>query len=284
MVSAPGDGPVEGRTHPVRPGEGGEDTPRGAEGGRVPVENPRGAKLVVPQVGYGRGRDSITSGSFCPVCGARSRRLREHVTGHYLPPVFRSTVPRDEFVLELRYRALRWLAETLLAVRVSPSDLAALFTVQEVFGPSLRYPWFTADMVAFCNSVGGRYSSVWPLHGKLHTAMLLHWRVQCANEVVAGRRLAEYPNRVPASSASPSAAEGSLRGRRMFAVVSDPRYASGCPIPREPHWDLDCRDPFPHTPEATASLGVPKMPGGGEDWVEVTERYLPRQFAPVSDH
>jgi hypothetical protein len=33
--------------------------------------------------------------------------VREHVTGRHLPPVFRSTVPRDEFVLDLWFRALR---------------------------------------------------------------------------------------------------------------------------------------------------------------------------------
>jgi hypothetical protein len=139
-------------------------------------------------------------------------------------------------------------------VRVSPCDLTELFTVEEVFGPCPN-PWeprFVEDMVAFCECVGGNYLSVRPLRGTLHPAMLLHWRVQCAvltrlsaadrkkyvdllaNEVVAGRRLAEYLNRAPASGSSPSPARGNLRARRGFAVVSDPRYASGCTIPREP--------------------------------------------------
>ena len=230
----------------------------------------------------GRGRETNLGGSLCPVCGARSRRVREHVVGRHLPPMFRSTVPQDEHVL--RYRALRWLAESLLGVRVSPVELAKLFTVEEVFGPRPG-PWdlrFIGEMVAFCESAGSHYPSEWPLHGTLHPAMLLHWRVQCAvlnrlstadrqkyvgllaNEVVAGRRLAEYPNRAPSSSISPSAAQGSLRGRRGFAVVSDPRYASGCPIPREPYWDLEI-DPSPPAPEETASpSGRPELPGGKE--------------------
>jgi hypothetical protein len=136
--------------------------------------------------------------------------------------------------------------------------------------------------VAFCECVGGPYPSVCPSMGPLHPAMLLHWRVQCAvlnrlsaedrrryvgllaNEVVAGRQLAEYPNRAPAPGNSLSSARDNQRGRRGFAVVLDPRYASGCLIPCEPLWDLDDRDPFPHAPEETASpLSVPEMPGEG---------------------
>jgi hypothetical protein len=46
-------------------------------------------------------------------------------------------------------------------------------------------------------------------------------------------------------------------------VVSDPQYASGCPIPREPLWELESRDPSPRAPEETVSpRGVPEMPGG----------------------
>ena len=256
--------------------------PEGAEGGGVPVESPE----VVGEVECRgrRGGETNLDGSLCPVCGARSRRVREHVVGRHLPPMFRSTVPQDETVQDLRYRALRWLAESLLGVRVSPFELAKRFTVGEVFGPCPG-PWdprFIGEMVAFCESAGSHYPSVWPLHGTLHPAMLLHWRVQCAvlnglsaadrqkyvgllaNEVVAGRRLAEYPNRAPSSSVSPSAAEGSLRGRRGFVVVSDPSYASECPIPREPRWDLEL-GAFPPAPEETASpSGRPELPGGKE--------------------
>jgi hypothetical protein len=209
--------------------------------------------------------------------------VREHVTGRHLSPVFRSTVPRIELVQDLRYRALRWLAETLFGVRVSPCDLAKLFTIEDVFGPAPipLGPGFAEEMVDFCNSVGAHYPSAWPSSGTLHPAMLLHWRVQCAvlnrlsaenrkryvgllaSEVVAGRRLAEYPNRAPAPRTSPYSAEGSQRGRRGFAVVSDPQYASGCPIPREPMWELEDRDPFLRAPEETVSpRGMPEMPGG----------------------
>jgi hypothetical protein len=208
-----------------------------------PLSNsPRGRRRLI----RGWGRDSNVEGSLCPICGARTRRVREHVMGRHLSPVFRSTVPRDDSVQDLWYQALRWLAETLLGVRVSPCDLAKLFTVEDVFGPA-PIPWdpgFVEEMVA-CECVGGRYPSVWPSSGTLHPAMLLHWRVQCAvlnrlsaedrtkyvgllaNEVVAGRRLAEYLNRAPAPGTSLSSTGGNQRGRRGFAVVSDPRYVSG---------------------------------------------------------
>jgi hypothetical protein len=224
---------------------GGGDNPlRGAEGGE-------------PLIGTCLNGGSESKGSLCPggFCEVRSRRLRCHVVGCHLPPVFRRSVPRCGKVLNLKYRALRWLAETLLGVGASLFDLARLFTVEGVFGPHM-VPWsedFVEEMEAFCCWGGVQYPPVWPLSGVLHPAMLLHWRVQCqvlgllshlnrqryvgllANKVVEGCRLAEYPNQMPPSNTS-WRSDGNLRRRRAFAVVSDPVYTSGCPIPHEPFW------------------------------------------------
>lgn len=112
----------------------------------------------------------------------------------------------------LRYRVLMWMAHHLLGEGATPEDLARDVPTGEVFKePAAGVPTdLNRAMEALCRFVGEDPPHRFALFGRLHPALLLHWRVQAhlvsrlgpdlrrayrelwSNETVSGHPLSQY--------------------------------------------------------------------------------------------
>jgi hypothetical protein len=97
---------------------------------------------------------------------------------HHLPPVFRVSVPCTDQVRALRLDALLWLAEACTGER-SLWTLCDALSFHQTFGDGFN-GWdapFLTEMVAFCHFCLEEIPGDMEVGGRLHPAMLLHWRV-----------------------------------------------------------------------------------------------------------
>lgn len=171
------------------------------------------APQAPPPPGAARRRGSRGPSSTCPFLGClvRTRTMRTHVTVAHLHPVFRRSVP-PEAGASLRYRVLMWMSHHLLGEGATPEDLARDVPTGEVFQePAAGVPSdLNRAMEALCRFVGEDPPHRFALFGRLHPALLLHWRVQAhlvsrlgpdlrrayrelwSNETVSGHPLSQY--------------------------------------------------------------------------------------------
>lgn len=103
--------------------------------------------------------------------------MRGLVTLIHLHPVFRRSVA-TETGAGLRYRVLTWFAYHLLGEGATLDDLARDVPTGEVLKkPSAGVPPdMNQAMNALCWFVGA--PRLFSLFGRLHPALLIHWRVQ----------------------------------------------------------------------------------------------------------
>lgn len=104
--------------------------------------------------------------------------IRGHATLTHLHPVFRKSVP-PEAGASLRYIVLLWLARHLLEEGATLEDLARDVPTDEIFQEhAAGIPQdLNRAMYALCQFVGEDQSRRFSLFGRLHPALLLHWRV-----------------------------------------------------------------------------------------------------------
>lgn len=104
--------------------------------------------------------------------------IRGHATLTHLHPVFRKYVP-PEAGASLRYRVLLWLARHLLEEGATLEDLARDVPTDEIFQEHAGgIPQdLNRAMYALYQFVGEDQSRRFSLFGRLHPALLLHWRV-----------------------------------------------------------------------------------------------------------
>lgn len=105
--------------------------------------------------------------------------MMNHVTVTHLHPVFRRSVP-PEAEASLRYIVLMWLAHHLLGEGTTLEDLARDVPTGVVFQePAAGVPTdLNLAIDVLCRFVWEELPRRFALFGRLHPALLLHWRVQ----------------------------------------------------------------------------------------------------------
>jgi hypothetical protein len=181
-------------------------------------------------------RNSRKEACPCVFYDTGSQRILDHTVGVHMPPVFRCTVLCCEKVSNIHFMVLRSMADGRLPRpgrdRVRFCEIPQVSPWACGHPPSSSNLWISAILwestalwrgpqTGYCKPTSRGFALAVKCYvlGRLSSSDWERYVGLFASEVVDGRCLASYSNRLPSLSTSSPVLEGNQHGRRGFVVT-----------------------------------------------------------------